>query len=202
VPLTEDSMKYTAFVTPSGHFYEYKFIPYGTCISTAAFQRAIDLALSNMKYIDVASFVDDLIIPGETFEIHLIKLEKVLRKLDEFGFTLKARKCSFAMDKTVFLGYMVSNKGITPSPALIKAIDQLKIPTNISEVRSVIGLMSYPRKCIENFSLNVEPLIRLTRKNVPFIWQSEQQIAFDSIKNIYKNQPFLCFFLIHHLKRN
>jgi len=29
---------------------------------------------------------------------------------------------------------------------------------------------------------------------VPFIWQSEQQIAFVAIKNIYKNQPFLCFF--------
>jgi hypothetical protein len=84
-----------------------------------------------MKYIDVASFVDDLIIPEETFEIHLIKLEKVLQKLNEFGFTLKARKCSFAMDKTLFLGHIFSNKGITPSPA-INDIDKLKIPANIS----------------------------------------------------------------------
>jgi hypothetical protein len=194
VPLAEESMKYTAFITPSGKFYEYKFVPYGTCISSAAFQRAIDLALSGMKYIDVASFIDDLIIPGETFEIHLIRLEKVLQRLDEFGFTIRAKKCGFAMDKAIFLGYLVSNKGIEPAPSLLEAINNIKIPTNITEVRAVVGLLSYPRKCIEHFSMNVEPLTRLTRKNVPFVWGKEQQIAFETIKNIYKNKPFLRFF--------
>jgi len=70
IPLTEESQKYTAFTTPSGQFYEYKYVPYGTRVSTAAFQRALDLAMSGLKYNDLACYVDDLIIPGESFDIH------------------------------------------------------------------------------------------------------------------------------------
>jgi len=152
------------------------------------------MAITGMKYIDVASFVDDLVISGEEFNIHLTRLEKVLKRLDEFGFKLKAKKCSFAMDKIVFLGYLVSEMGIEPAPALLAAIDNLKIPTNVSEVRSIVGLLSYPRKCIDHFSTNIEPLTRLTKKDIPFIWGDEQQNAFDNIKRIYSNKPFLKLF--------
>ena len=194
IPLSAESTKYTAFVTPSGRFYEYMFVPYGTKVSTAAFTRAIDLATMGMKYVDLASFIDDLVIPGETFEIHMNRLSKILEKLNDFGFTLKTKKCNFAMDKVVFLGYVVSEKTIEPAPSLIEAIDKLRAPTNITEVRSILGLLSYTRKCIEKFSLNVEPIIKLTRKNQIFNWGAEQEQAFQRIKNVYKNRPFLCYF--------
>jgi hypothetical protein len=127
-----------------------------------------------MKYIDVASFVDDLAVAGDTFEKHNERLFKVLSRLNDFGFTLRANKCSFDMDKIVFLGFLVSFDDIRPAPALLQAIKNLKAPENVSEVRSIISLLSYPRKCVDHFSLNIEPLIRLTRKNVPFIWSNDQ----------------------------
>ena len=71
------------------------------------------------------------------------------------------------MDKVVFLGYLVSEHTISPAPALLEAIDRLVEPTNKSEIKSVVGVMSYPRKCIEKFSINMEPIIRLNRKDVP-----------------------------------
>ena len=98
------------------------------------------------------------------------------------------------MNKIIFLGYLINENGIQPAPALLDAIQKLKVPTNVSEVRSVIGLLSYPRKCINHFSLNIEPLVRLTRKDVTFIWSDEQEKAFNSIKNIFSREPILKFF--------
>ena len=194
IPLSPESYKYTAFVTPSGKLYEYKFVPYGTKVSTAAFQRALDLATTGMKYVDLASFIDDLLIPGETWNIHMNRLNKILEKLNEFGFTLKSKKCAFGMNKVVFLGYLVSENTISPAPALLQAIDKLQVPTNVTEVRSILGVLSYTRKCIKDFSINVEPISRLTKKNQPFIWGTEQNNAFNSIKNLFKNKPYLVYF--------
>ena len=194
IKLADSSTKYTGFVTPSGRFYEYMYVPYGTKVSTAAFQRALDLATMGMKYIDLASFVDDLLIPANTWSLHMSRLSKILAKLDEFGFTLKTQKCAFAMDKVVFLGFLVSADRIEPCPSLLEAIDSLREPTTVTEVRSVLGLLNYPRKCVQKFSINVEPIVRLTRKDQPFIWGAEQQKSFDQIKQIYRNIPFVVYF--------
>ena len=71
IPLSPESIKYTAFVTPSGRFFEYKYVPYGLRVSTAAFQRALDLATCGLKYNELACFVDDLLIPGNTWSKQL-----------------------------------------------------------------------------------------------------------------------------------
>jgi hypothetical protein len=66
------------------------------------------------------------------------------------------------MDKLVFLGFMISEFGVSPASTLIQAIKDLRAPTNFSGDRSIIGLISYPRKCVDHISINIEPLIRLT----------------------------------------
>jgi hypothetical protein len=70
IGLSENSSKYTAFVTPSGRLMEYTAIPHGLNISTSAFQRALNLVIAGMKYSACASFVDDIVISGETFQIN------------------------------------------------------------------------------------------------------------------------------------
>jgi hypothetical protein len=89
------------------------------------------------------------------------------------------------MDKLVFLGFMISEFGVSPAPTLIQAIKVLRAPTIFSGDRSIIGLISYPRKCVDHISINIEPLIRLTRKNVNLFWGKEQELALSKIKNIY-----------------
>jgi len=122
------------------------------------------------------------------------RLKNVLDRLSEYCFTLKTKKCAFAMNSVVFLGYLVSEHTISPAPALLSAINRLSIPKNLTDVRALVGLMSYTRKCIKDFSINIEPIIRLTKKNIPFVWSIEQNNAFEKMKNIYKNTPFLCYF--------
>ena len=54
-----------------------------------------------------------------------------------------------------------------------------KPPSNISEVRSFLGFVSYCSKFIPNFPTITE---RLTRQKAGFVWNEEQESAYNKIK--------------------
>ena len=55
------------------------------------------------------------------------------------------KKCSFCMDKVVFLGYVVSAKRIEVDKENVKAIKEWPTPKSITEVRSFHVLASFYR---------------------------------------------------------
>ena len=52
----------------------------------------------------------------------------------------------------------------------------------VYEVRSFLGLASYYRRFVQNFSIIASPLTKLLRKNVKFVWKEECQDSFDELK--------------------
>ena len=55
-------------------------------------------------------------------------------------------------------------------------------PTNVSEIRSFVGLASYYRRFIRGFSSTASQLMNLTKKNVPFVWSDECEESFHKLK--------------------
>src|SRR5215212_1364214 len=64
-------------------------------------------------------------------------------------------------------------------------------PRNLKGVRALLGLTNYYKKFIQNYSQLVEPLTRLTRKNTPFKWISEQQEVLETLKEKLSSEPIL-----------
>ena len=85
----------------------------------------------------------------------------------------------------------MSGDGVSPDPAKIEVVKQWKAPCCVKGVRSFLGFANYHRKFVPNFSVLAEPLIRLTRKAVPFDWSNAQQTAFDSLKRALTTAPVL-----------
>jgi len=52
-------------------------------------------------------------------------------------------------------------------------------------------LYKYYRIFIKNFAKIALPLHKLTRKNVPFVWGSDQQKSFDKLKELFTTAPIL-----------
>ena len=95
------------------------------------------------------------------------------------------------MDKVVFLGYVISAKGIEVDEEKVKAIKEWPTPKSITKVRSFHGLVSFYRRFVNDFSTLAAPFIDIVKKSVGFKWGSEQDHAFIEIKERLCGAPLL-----------
>jgi hypothetical protein len=90
-----------------------------------------------------------------------------------------------------FLGFIISNGGISVDPAKVKAIVVWSIPTIVTEVQSFLGLAGYYRKFIEGFSKIAKPMTSLLEKGREFKWDEKCQDSFDQLKKRLMSPPVL-----------
>nr|GEU95146.1 putative reverse transcriptase domain-containing protein [Tanacetum cinerariifolium] len=64
-------------------------------------------------------------------------------------------------------------------------------PTIPIEVRQFLGLAGYYRRFIEGFSKIAKPLTKLTQKNKKYIWEEDQESAFQLLKQKLYKAPIL-----------
>ena len=57
-----------------------------------------------------------------------------------------------------------------------------KPPTDVGEIRSLLGLAGYYRRFIEGFSKLAKPMTALLEKNAKFVWSEKCQASFEELK--------------------
>src|SRR4051812_14114680 len=100
-------------------------------------------------------------------------------------------KCLFGVDKLVFLGFVVSSKGVHVDESKINAIKSWPQPTNLQQVRSFLGLAGFYCRSVKDFSTIASPLHALSKKDAPFVWGPSQDIAFNELNNLLTHAPVL-----------
>ena len=93
-------------------------------------------------------------------------------------------KCLFGVDKLVFLGFVVSSKGVHVDESKINAIKTWPQPTNLQQVQSFLGLVRFYHRFVKGFSTIALPLHALSKKNAAFLWGPSQDGAFNELKNL------------------
>jgi hypothetical protein len=95
------------------------------------------------------------------------------------------------MDRIIFLGYVVSAKGIKMDKANVKAIQEWPTPKSKTEVRSFYSLASFYRRFVKDFSMIASPLTEIIKKSVGFKWGKEQENAFSLLISKLISTPLL-----------
>ena len=137
--------------------------------------------------------IDDIIVFSKTFKEHLLHLDLVFSRLREANIKLKPSKCSFAQSQVTYLGHIVWQSGIKPDSEKISAVKDFPTPRTVKDIRSFLGLANYYRHFIKDFAKIASPLTMLLRKDNRFLWTSECQNAFDTLKNALTSAPILAF---------
>ena len=127
-------------------------------------------------------YIDDILFFSKGQAEHIRHLQLVFDKLMSAGLKLKPTKCSFGLPEVKLLGYVLNKDGIKADPDKVAAIVNLKPPTTVKEVRSLLGTCNYYRSSLEGFATICEPIVALTRRNVRFKWNDETQSAFEQLK--------------------
>ncbi|XP_053373962.1 uncharacterized protein K02A2.6-like [Mercenaria mercenaria] len=161
--------------------YKYNRLAYGVSSAPAIFQSVMDTVLAGLS--GVVCRIDDILITAPSDDVHLQRLEEVLRRLHTHNIKLNANKCVFMAKNVVFMGHLVDEEGIHPTDDKVEAVMKAPVPTDVGTLKSYLGLLNYYGSFIPNLSTMLHPLHQLLRKGAKWEWSAECQEAFDRSKD-------------------
>lgn len=169
-------------------------LPFGLCNGPASFQSYINNALRG--YLDqfCTAFMDDILIFSESLREHREHVKKVLRRLREHGLQVDIAKCEFESTKVKYLGLIISTEGIAMDPKKVACVQEWPTPRSVRDVQGFLGFANFYRRFIPEFSRLALPMTKLTKKEVPFLWDNDCESSFYRIKQAFKDGTMLAHF--------
>ena len=125
----EDEEK-TAFITPFGTFC-YTSMPFGLKNAGSTFQRSTRITLKDQVGRNVNNYMDDLVVMSREKDTLLSDLAETFENLRATRMKLNPEKCTFGVSAGKLLGFLVTSRGIEANPDKIKAIDNMRPPSNL-----------------------------------------------------------------------
>lgn len=127
-------------------------------------------------------------------EEHDRRLNAVLRTIKASGLKLNRAKCHFRKKKLQFFGHIISADDIKPDNSKVESIAKMLNPTNVEEVRQVLGLINYVGKFLPGLSTVLHPMTSLLKKESAWVWGEPQEQAFDKAKAMLVTVPALQYY--------
>ncbi|KAL3114325.1 hypothetical protein niasHT_011726 [Heterodera trifolii] len=137
------------------------------------------------------AYLDDVIIVGKSMEEHSKQLEEVFSRFQEWGFRVKLEKRSFFQDEIKYLRQIIDKNGQRPDPAKISAIMEMPAPTDVSSLRSYLGMINHYQQFVKNMRFIRKPLDDLLKQDSEWRWSEKCKEAFDKIKEILSSNLLL-----------
>jgi hypothetical protein len=157
-------------------------MPFGLTNAPSTFMRLMNHVLRVFIGKFVAVYFDDILVYNTNLDEHIEHLRCVIDVLRCEKLYANFKKCTFCMEKVVFLGYVVSTKGIEVDEEKVKAMKEWPTPKSITEVRSFHGLAGFYRRFVKDFSTITAPFTGIIKKHVGFHWGSDQANVFATVK--------------------
>ncbi|GBM55273.1 Retrovirus-related Pol polyprotein from transposon 17.6 [Araneus ventricosus] len=190
IKLRDEDKRKLAFCTEMGNFQPTR-LPFGSKNSTSYFHTLISKCLNGITGKNVQFFLDDIIIAANSLCELKVTLQAVFDRLIKFNLTLDPAKLQLCKPEITYLGFDLNANGFCPSEQNINKVTNFPRPKNLKQVQMFLGMLNYFRGLIYDYAGIVEPLVKLTKKNTPFVWSVECENAFNTVQEIIHKKPTL-----------
>ena len=209
--MDEADIHKTAFRVGSLGLYKFTPMPFGLSNAGTSFCHLMEMCLGDQQYLMLLFYLDDICIFRSSADEMLNRIALVFGQLKEFNIKIKPKKSFFFQSSVLFLGHLLSKDGILPNPEKVNKVKDWPIPTMAKEEHSFLGLASYYRKFIPQFSKWANPLHNLIRPiattkkcarvkllplahNLPtFEWTATHLESFNKLKEALTSAPMLAY---------
>ena len=187
----KDSRKFLRIICYLG-VYEYLRMPFGIKNAPSHFQRMMDTEFYNeLREGWLIIYIDDIIIFSQNYDEHLLRLDLVLKRTISMNMKISLPKCNFCFNELKALGHVVSGLTLGIDHNRVAAVLMKPIPSNVKELQSFLGFMSYYRQHIKNYANHSACLTKLLSPNTVFEMTEERIKAYNLLKEILTNAPVL-----------
>nr|KAG5701917.1 hypothetical protein BaRGS_014982 [Batillaria attramentaria] len=191
IPLDDSTARLTTFITPFGRYF-YRRLPFGVSSAPEIFQRTMETILEVID--NVICYYDDILVFSNNEADHEQHLERVTKKLKDARLKLNASKCVLRQKEIEFLGFRIGKEGVRPDPGKVEAIQQMAEPTNVAELRRVLGMINFLGRHLQNLSTILQPMTELLEKDKAWFWGPAQKAAFENVKELVTTAPTLAYY--------
>lgn len=194
IELDEQSRKYTAFTIPGDGQYQWIRLCLGLHGAPSTFAKLMSLVMSDLPQAMV--YLDDVLCASKDHVTHITELRECLLRLRKHNLKLNPFKTELGANEVQYLGYTISEKGITTSDNKHKAIAEFPAPQSKRQIRQFVGLANFYRSLIPNFHKLAGVLTGLTKtlssyKSGPL--PAEAFAAFTKLKQKLCSKPVIAF---------
>ena len=192
IPLTEQSRKYTAFITEFGPF-QFK----GPAVISLLTRKVF------VNTPNVYTFLDDVLIATPALEEYFETLNNVFTLLSNANLKINLKKSYFCAESIHFLGQTLNSEFVHPQLKKIDAINNFVLPKTKKQLQSFLGFCNYYRNYVKNYANIASKLYDLVKKSSPkvIVWSDEYLFHFNNLKDalsqdiklfhVDPNEPFM-----------
>ena len=160
-----DTIPLTAFCTPNG-LYEWLRLPQGAAGAPAWFVSVMRLVTAGLD--NIRMYLDDAIGSDDSPIHHVATLAAFFARLRLHSLKLSPDKSRIGAARVDFLGHVISADGVRPNDDRVAALTRMPMPTDIKQLRSLLGGLSYYRKFLPNMAHHIRPITALLKKGAAF----------------------------------
>ncbi|XP_011858318.1 PREDICTED: uncharacterized protein K02A2.6-like [Vollenhovia emeryi] len=179
MPVKKSSREVLTIITHKGLF-RYTKLPEGIASAPGEFQKTIELVLAGIK--GCVAYLDNIYVTGKNDNDHRQTLYEVCARLEQSGLKVNVDKCAFFEEKLQVLGFVIDKTGLHKARDKIRAMIDAPRPTNLKQLNSFIGLITYYARFLPNRAEKLRTLYDCA-KQTEFRWDLECEKAFKWVKN-------------------
>ena len=161
VALDHESSLLCAVNTPFGR-YCFKRLPIGIKLSQDIFQSKLDEVYQHIS--NVMGIADDIVVCGSTESEHNQAFCEMPEATHKHNVSLNSEELQLKQTQIDFFGHLLAESRIQPVKEKFEAIRNMKTPSNMRELQTILGMVTYLNHFLTKLADLTSPLRELTAR--------------------------------------